>query len=109
MNSSNRLGDRDRFEAGEHMLDERMSPRPLGSRRAVDAVQQLADRDDADRPLLVRLEGVERARAPLLSDEDVGVDQDGQGLSTEPSSARTARTSLAKLSSTGGAPSISSR
>lgn len=75
------------------------------------AVQQLADGDDADRVLLVRDERFELPRTglPLPIDQQVGVDQDGQGASGAPTESRIARASATKSSSTGGAEASSSR
>lgn len=91
------------------MLDESAPPRPPGDSGAVDALQQLADGDDADRALLVADESLDRRTLALVRDEQVGVDQDGQGLSGGPTSSRMARTSSAKSRSTGGAVSSNSR
>src|SRR4051812_17655915 len=48
MHTGDRLGDRDRLQAGEQMLDERTAPRTARPRRTMYAVQQLADGHDAD-------------------------------------------------------------
>jgi hypothetical protein len=69
----------------------------------MDAVEELADCDDADRPVFVAGERIDRLSAALTVDEDTGVDQDGQGLSGGPSSIRARRTSSSKSRSTGGA------
>lgn len=103
VNACDGLGDRHGLELREEMLDESAPSRPPSASRAVDALQQLADRDDADRALLVADDSLDRRTLALVDDEQVGVDQDGQGLSGGPTSARIARTSSAKSRSTGGA------
>ena len=77
----------------------------------MDAVQQLADGDDADRTILWANEQLERRcrLLPLPVDQEVGVDQDGQELSVGPTDFRIARRSSANSSSTGGAEASSSR
>ena len=64
-----------------HASDECSPASATRSPRAEDAVQQLADRDDADRPFLVSDEALERPSRPLVLDEQIRVDQDGQGSS----------------------------
>jgi hypothetical protein len=81
-------GDRDRLGAGEKLLDDSPSMGAARSCRSVDAVQQLADCDDADRPILVTDEVLDRPSSPLVLDEQIRVDQDGQGLSGKPDSRR---------------------
>jgi hypothetical protein len=69
------LGNRQRLETCEHMLDERAPVRLPCTGRPVDAMEQLADGDDADRTRLVADELLERRRlVPLPLDEDVCVD-----------------------------------
>ena len=77
----------------------------------MDSVQQLTDRYHADRTVLLPDKPVDRVRgrAPLVVDEQLSVDQDGQGLSGRPASARIAFRSGAKSRSTGGAERSSSR
>jgi hypothetical protein len=105
------FGDRKCLERREDMLDEGA---PTGTARTgcpVDAVEQLADRDDADRSVLVSDEGFECGGpfVVLPLDQEPGVDQDGQGLSgAGPASRRIRRRSAAKSSSTGGAEASSS-
>jgi hypothetical protein len=91
------------------MLDERTPLRAPTTSRAKDTMQQLADSDDADRPLLGADQSLDRRTLPLVRDEEVCVNQDGQGLSGGPTEARIARTSSAKSRSTGGAASSNSR
>jgi hypothetical protein len=109
MHSRDRLGDRQSLEACEEMLDEGapVSSPPAG--RTVHAVEQLADRDNADGALLVAYKVLEHPRLVSLPlDENVCVDQNGQASSGGPTERRIARTSSAKSSSTGGADRISS-
>jgi len=111
VDASDRLGDRERLDAREHVLDERAAPGSTRPGRTMHAVEQLADRDDADRPCLFsdqRLEllGVVGA---LPRDQQTCVYDDGQGSSAMPTSARIARRSSAKASSTAGAAASSSR
>src|SRR5581483_11965447 len=79
--------------------------------RAVDAVQQLAHSDDADRTLLVSHERLKLRGGlrPLPLDENGRVDQDGQRVSGGPTDLRSARSSSANSASTGGAVSRSVR
>lgn len=109
MNAGDRLRDGYGLEAREDVLDEGAPASSHGSGRSMDSVQQLAHRDDADRALLLRGDPVESVRPPFSLDQDVRVDQDGQELSTGPASARIARRSFTKSSSTGGADRMSSR
>ncbi len=91
------------------MLDEGAPSRPARATSAMDSVQQFTDRDDTDRSLLIPDECLDHGAFALVRDEQIGVDQDGQGFSGGPASARIARTSAAKSSSTGGAAASSSR
>jgi hypothetical protein len=110
MHASDWLGNRQRLETCEHMLDERAPVRLPYAGRPVDAVEQLADRDDADRTRLVADKLLEHGRLVSLPlDEDVGVDQDAQASSGGPTERRIVRTSSAKSSSMGGADRTSSR
>jgi hypothetical protein len=59
MDPGNRLRDRERFECMEQSFDEGTSPDPSRACRAMNAVQQLADGDHADRILLVVGESIE--------------------------------------------------
>src|SRR5256886_8496865 len=102
------LRDRNGLELRKQMLNVSAASRPSGTAGAMNPVQQLAHRDHADRPLFVADEFVDHDRA-LTGDEQVGIDQDGQGLSGGPTSARIARRSSAKSGSSGGAASRSSR
>jgi hypothetical protein len=68
----------------------------------VDAVEELAHGDDADRPVLVVDERLDRPGTALALDEQVRVDQDGQGFSGTPASRRIRRRSSANPSSTWG-------
>src|SRR6266545_7693225 len=89
------------------MLDKCSALRPSRAACAVDAVQELAHSDDADRGLLFdrnRFRG-----APLAHDEDPRVDQDGQELSAGPMRDLISGSSAASSSSTGGADPRSSR
>jgi hypothetical protein len=74
-------------------------------------VQQFADGDDADRPLLVpdRVLDFGIDDTSLEIDEHVGVDQDGHGLPGGPTDSRAARMSSANLASSGGAVASNSR
>src|SRR5439155_1885407 len=111
VDSSDRFGDRERLEAGKHVLDERPASHAPRTRSAMHAMEQLADGDDADRPLFVADERLEpRSRLRMLPlDQEIGVDQDGQAPSGRPTVLRIVRTSAAKSSSTRGADEISSR
>jgi hypothetical protein len=92
------------------MFDERAPVSLPSAGRPVDAVEQLADGDDADRTRLVADKLLERRRlVPLPLDQDVCVDQDGQASSGGPTERRIVRTSSAKSSSTGGADPTNSR
>ncbi len=111
VNARDGLGDGDWLETGEHVLDECASPRSLCTSGAMDAVQQLADRDHADGAFFIAYERLECGGGfgPLPIDQEGGIDQDGQGPSgTWPASLRIRRASLAKSSSTGGAVARSS-
>ncbi|MEX0993864.1 MAG: hypothetical protein WDZ37_07705 [Solirubrobacterales bacterium] len=87
------------------MLDERLAAGTPVSSRSMDSVQQLADRYDADRAILFPDKRVDRVRrcTPLAIRQQVGVDQDGQGLSGRPASVRIASRSAPKSESTDGA------
>jgi hypothetical protein len=63
------------------LLDNCSSTGSTRSGGAVDAVQELADRDDADRPVLFSDEFFDGPAGPLVVDEQIRVDQDGQGSS----------------------------
>jgi hypothetical protein len=52
MDAGHPIGDGDRWQAREQVLDERAATSPSRAAGAVDAVQQLAHRDDADRAIL---------------------------------------------------------
>jgi hypothetical protein len=111
MDTRDRLRDRNRLQACKKVLDEGFPSGPAGARRTMHAVEELADRDDADRARLVsghRFEG-RGILLPLPLDEQVGVDQDGQLPSGGSTSLLSALTSSAKASSTGGALASSSR
>src|SRR5262245_1556628 len=77
----------------------------------MDAVEQLADGDDADRSVLATDRLLERPAgdAALEVDEHVSVDQDCHASSGSPTDSRAARTSSRKRSSGTGAVTISSR
>ncbi len=111
VNTRDGLGDLDRSHAGEQMLDEGASASSLRAARSVHPLQELADRDDADRPVFVtdcRLDlGI--GDTALEVDEQVGVDQDGHASSGGPADSRAMRTSPAKSGSSGGALAMSSR
>ena len=106
-----RLGDRDRLQPCEQVLDERAAARAASPGRAVHAVQQLAYRDDADRALLVAEQAIDlrRTGTVLEVDQQVGVDQDGHNGSGGATVLRSARSSPANSSSGAGAVAISSR
>jgi hypothetical protein len=91
------------------VLDERSAPRADRALRAVDAVQQLADGDDADRAILVVQRRSTSDVASPRSDQQVGVDQEGYGSPGAPTLSRAAATSAANPSSGRGAPAISAR
>jgi hypothetical protein len=80
MHTSDRGRDGDRLGSSDELLDERSSASTTCAAGAKDAVQELADRDDADRPVLVADQFLSTS-GPLVLDEQVGVDQDGQGSS----------------------------
>ncbi len=103
------LRDRNGLELRKQMLNVSAASRPSGTAGAMNPVQQLAHRDHADRPLFVADDFVDHGTRALTGDEQVGIDQDGQGLSGGPTSARIARRSSAKSGSSGGAASRSSR
>jgi hypothetical protein len=75
------FGDRYGLEAGEEVLDERAPPGPDCPCRAQDAVEQFADRDDADQSFLVAERVIHRRRfiSALEVDQEIGVDQAGHG------------------------------
>ncbi|HWD76053.1 MAG TPA: hypothetical protein VG371_13000 [Solirubrobacteraceae bacterium] len=53
------LGDRDGTKAGEEMLDECAAARTTAAGRTMNAVEQLADRDHADRPVFLTEQGLD--------------------------------------------------
>jgi hypothetical protein len=76
MHTCYRLGDRDRFEARDDVLDKRSASGTHACMRAKYTVQQLADRDDADGAFFLpehTLE-VEGIRTSLQIDQQIGVD-----------------------------------
>lgn len=77
--AGNGLGNRDRFGPGNHLLDERPPAAAALSDCTKDPVQELADGDDADRPVLVTDQFLNRPRRALVLDEQIRVDQDCQG------------------------------
>jgi hypothetical protein len=81
VHTSDRARDGDRLGSSDELLDERSSASTTYAAGAKDAVQELADRDDADRPVLLADQLLDRPSGPLVLDEQVGVDQDGQGSS----------------------------
>lgn len=86
VDSGNRLCDRHRAEHCEQMLDEGSTPRSNRTACAMNAVQELAYCDDADRGVLLdrnRFRG-----AAFAVDQDARVDQDRQELSAGPTSDR---------------------
>jgi hypothetical protein len=105
------LGDRERLQPGQKMLDKRAAAGAARSIRSMDAVQQLADRYDADRALLLAEEllDLRRTDSVLEVDQQVGVDQDGHGGCGGATVPRNARSSPANSSSGAGAVAISSR
>src|SRR6266576_1063647 len=103
------LRDRNGLELRKQMLNVSAASRPSGTAGAMNPMQQLAHRDHADRPLFVADDFIDHSTRALTGDEQVGIDQDGQGLSGGPISARIARRSSAKSGSSGGAASRSSR
>lgn len=108
--AGDRLCDRHRLELCEHVLDEGAPAIAAGSRRPVDAVEQLAHGDDADRPLFVADERLELGGPGALPrDQNRCVDQDGQGLSGGPTDVRSARISSANSASTEGADAMIAR
>lgn len=110
MSPGDRGRDRQWLNRGDHVLDESLSPGAnVAVRGAVNAVEQLAGRDHTDRTLSLAKGILERRATPLHIDQDRGVDQDGHAALGGPMSSRPASTSFSKLSSTAGAPSISSR
>ena len=111
MDTRNRLGDRDRIERGQDVLDEGAPAISASTRRAMHPMKELADRDNADRALFVPDKRFEPlyVGVPLPLDQQVGVDQDGQAPSGGATVLRAARTSSTKSSSTLGAFRISSR
>jgi hypothetical protein len=81
MQASDRSRDRDRFGTRDELLDECSPAGATHPPGAEDAVQELTDGDDADRPFLVSNEILEWPSRPLVLDEQVRVDQDCQGSS----------------------------
>jgi len=84
------LRDRNGLELRKQMLNVSAASRPSGTAGAMNPMQQLAHRDHADRPLFVADDFVDHGTRALTGDEQVGIDQDGQGLSGGPTSARIA-------------------
>lgn len=111
VNARDLLGDFDRTHPSEHMLDECTPTRTLRSARSIDAVKELADRDDTDRTVFLtdRVLDLRISDAALEVDKHVGIDQDGHASSGGPTDSRAARTSSRKPSSGDGAVAISSR
>jgi hypothetical protein len=110
VDSRDRPSDRQWVERGDHMLDEGAPPRPPVAAGPMYAVEELADRDHADGPLLVADQLISPIDlATLASDKEIRVDQDAQEPSGGPVSARIRRRSAANSSSIGGADSSSSR
>jgi hypothetical protein len=111
VDASDRIGDRDGAPAGEEMLNKRASAGAAGSRGAMDAMEEFADRDHADRAVLLAEHALDRGGADtsVEIDQQIGVDQDGHGLSAGLTDSRAARTSAEKSSSGFGALAIRSR
>src|SRR6185312_15334819 len=101
--SRHSLGDRDRAQACEKMLDERLPTSADGAPSAEHAVQQLADGDHADRALGVAEKRLGAAVAPPEVDQQIGIDRDGYGSATGPALSRIARRSSPNPSSGLGA------
>ena len=103
--------DLDRSHPGRNVLDERSASRVLRARRTVHAVQQFADRDDADRAVLVSdcVLDLRIGDTAFEICQHVGVDQDRHASSGGPTDSRAARMSRANSASTAGAVAISSR
>jgi hypothetical protein len=109
MHARHCLGNGDRRQLREHVLNERVPPSPARADSPMDAVEQFADRDDADRSLFVSEQRLELLTGTFPLDEHARVNQDGQGSSGTPISARMRSTSRANSSSTSGAEVSSSR
>lgn len=112
MDTGDRFGYRHRFKSREQVLDESAPSRSRRATRPRDAVQQFARGHHADSPLVVADERVESGgiARTFPVDQEVRVDQDGQGApSGSPTDRRRARMSSTKVSSTGGADARSSR
>src|SRR5205823_13532572 len=109
VNTSDGLRDRNWVERAEDRFRERAAPHALGALRPVDAVQELANSNDANGQLLGSECPMEFTARALELDEDPGVDYERQGSSGGPTSARIRRRSSANSSSTGGSERISSR
>lgn len=75
MDPSGRLGDRDRLEVAQHVLDERSPPRPTSTASTVDAVERLAHGSNADRALLTTEHVVDPLGAALVIDQHVSCDR----------------------------------
>lgn len=73
--------DRDRFGPGDHLLDKGPSAAAALTDCTEDTVQKLTDGDDADRPVLVADQLLDRPPGLLMLDEQIRVDQDCQGSS----------------------------
>ena len=79
VDARDRLGDGNRLEPGEQMLDERVPARSRTATGAMNAVQELAHRDHADRALFGADERVELLGASSFPlDQQARVDQDCQ-------------------------------
>ena len=74
MNTSDGLRDRNWVERAEDRFRERAAPHALGALRPVDAVQELADSNDANGQLLGSECPIEFTARALELDEDPGVD-----------------------------------
>ena len=74
MHTSNGFSDRNRLEARQEMLDEGTAACPARSLGAMDAVQEFADGDDADRTIFVADELFDRRPFLLVEHEQVGID-----------------------------------
>jgi hypothetical protein len=111
VNARDLLGDLNCPHASEQMFDECAAASARCAPRAMHAVQELADGDDADRPVLIadRALNIRIGDTALEVDEHVGVDQDSHASSGGPTDSRTARMSRANLESSGGALAINSR
>jgi prevent-host-death family protein len=75
----------------------------------VDAVEELAYRDDADRAIFLTEERLDLTTAFLEFDQQIGIDQDGHGSPGAPALSRISRRSSANASSGLGALASRSR